>query len=207
MPELTPEERIARHKARREAGFNSPQQELTPEEARSAKTILFLTLGISGIIVASLGFAWAQQQLQQKELEKRAETNARQIAERTEELRAMSEQYREEITQLNGPYMRFVDDLKVASATGRIALSGPVGRMQQSVRELREIQTGECLQQVQSNIAEGMTTIINGFITFMDADNPDDDSTSLIAKGSKLMKESVDWAPNCTDIAYLENNY
>ncbi len=68
---------------------------------------------------------------------------------------------------LNEIAERWDDALDVASSTSRIALSGPVGDLQEIRRETRQQDWPECAQAAQQELVEMMDEMIKGFIAFM----------------------------------------
>ena len=176
MPGITPEERIARQRARK-----APAQDSPAPGFRKYFIWLALAAGIGGVAYGGL------KTLDEYKLSNAVNTN-------TEQLEALQKLYQV-----------FVDDTRLAGSTGRIALSGPVGQLQKVSRDTFELKVSKCLESTQTSMVAGMETVVDGFVMFMDSDNPEYESSARIIVGSKAAKEGLEKGSQCLDRKYLRS--
>lgn len=69
-------------------------------------------------------------------------------------------------------YEKFVDQVRVASATSRIALPPQISALQETQRQLNSEKWPECAKHAIERLNEGMSETINGFLSFA-ANEPD----------------------------------
>lgn len=66
------------------------------------------------------------------------------------------------------------DAYAIASSTSRMALSGPIGDMQEIKREVGDMVVPPCLESSVVNLEKSMEFTINGFIAFLGQEDDDD---------------------------------
>jgi hypothetical protein len=71
------------------------------------------------------------------------------------------------LEQLTAIEQRWADGIKLASSTGRGALSNPVANLQQIKRDLSLVQVSKCLEDAKPKLESHMENIIAGFFEFM----------------------------------------
>jgi hypothetical protein len=76
--------------------------------------------------------------------------------------------------QLDEIAVKWKDAFKVASATGRVALSGPVGDLQSLKREVEALEVSECLRLPKLELSSGFDKFINMFLAHMRQEEPDE---------------------------------
>lgn len=74
------------------------------------------------------------------------------------------------IQELSAVVTRWDDGLKLASSTGRIALSAPVAQLQAARRDLDAVVVGECLKPAKEELKQHMDSMIDAFLAFMASD-------------------------------------
>mgnify|MGYP007096416324 CR=1 FL=1 len=92
----------------------------------------------------------------------------------------------------------FMDTLTVAKSTGRIALATPVLQMQNERNSLKSIEATGCMLKVKEKYLQGMDKVINGFVIFMDSDNPDYQSTIQLVDGQAIINNAKSSVSSCT---------
>tara|TARA_R110001599_G_C12251310_1_gene659662 strand:- start:1607 stop:2167 length:561 start_codon:yes stop_codon:yes gene_type:complete len=91
--------------------------------------------------------------------------------------------------------LRWEDTFKVAAATGRIALSGPVTQLQAIARELKALEVSDCLRKPKANLSQAHNLSIQMFLDYMKNEQPSEHDILLIkAHRETFMKE----AKRCT---------
>lgn len=109
------------------------------------------------------------------------------------------------LEELRASAKKFVDANDIASSTGRIALSGPVGRMQDVRAELENIETPACLEKAKKDLVAGMEDSIQAYILFMQEGedayikNRFDSSAENFTSAAVEMKRIGECAPLCSD--------
>ena len=81
------------------------------------------------------------------------------------------------------------DALNIASSTSRIALSGPVGQLQEIRRDASRLTPPACIADLHEDYIEGMDIVIGYFLDFMadvDADTDSDEITRALTQMAKL---------------------
>lgn len=143
---------------------------------------IHLILGIVAVMLVAI--IWQQQQIsqrreleaaeqarqeQQRQLEERQRLLEEQKKEFEEKLaaEARKREYDKAIESLDAIYSRWTDAATLADSTARIALSGPVGTLQSIKREAENLIIPECLTAGRASLVDGMNSIIQGFILFM----------------------------------------
>lgn len=100
---------------------------------------------------------------------------------------------------LTAAQARWKDAVRVADATSRVSLSGPVSNLQTIRRETEALMLPECLSSARKKLAEGMQVQIDGFLTFMA--NTGEMGKLLaggkIEDGAKLIQEAQAEAERC----------
>lgn len=97
------------------------------------------------------------------------------------------------IAELGNIYERWKDTLALADHTSRVALSGPVEKLQSIKRETASMLVPKCLVEPKKKMVNGMEKIIAGFLKFMsDADyKPVDEFKEGIGLFSEYEQESA----------------
>jgi hypothetical protein len=80
------------------------------------------------------------------------------------------------------------DELKLADSTSRMALPTRVAALQEIRRELTDQEWPDCAAKAKESLTESMDSMIDGFITFLDSDNPDILVSLHIEDGTKHME-------------------
>lgn len=75
------------------------------------------------------------------------------------------------VADLNSVFAKWNDAYRLADATSRIALSGPVSNLQAIKREATGITVPACLDAAKQSLLDGMGATIEGFMTFMANEN------------------------------------
>jgi hypothetical protein len=63
-------------------------------------------------------------------------------------------------------YSQWLDALKVANSTGRIALSGPITNLQSIRQDTQNLKVPTCLKDAKDTLLESMNNMIDGFLAF-----------------------------------------
>ena len=71
------------------------------------------------------------------------------------------------LVELQALESKWVDALRVAKATSRIALSGPIAQLQAIRRDAEAVVVSECLTDAKSSLRNHMDATINAFLAFM----------------------------------------
>lgn len=122
------------------------------------------------IIVATGGVSWKAYQKQQAE----AEIKANLDRERAE--------IKKSINELNAIFEKWGDADKLATSAPRVALAGPVARLQEIKRETAAMNIAPCLLDAKTALVEGMSLRIDAYVSFMQQRNLADDLISSIGK-------------------------
>ncbi len=115
----------------------------------------------------------AEQEQQRAELERqRAEAERRAAEQQAQEQQAATEKAQRDAVQaaqaaLDATVRKWVDAVRVADTTGRIALAGPVSTMQAIRREAASISVPACLIPARTLLVRAMDATVNGYLAFM----------------------------------------
>lgn len=152
---------------------------------KNEKGISLLTLLVAIAIAIGAAIWWKEsrdaslkeQAIAAKAQQEAQEEKQRQLERQKQEFQAQVEKERNKnefdksISELNSIYARWNDALKLADSTARIALSGPVGKLQEIKREAESLMVPACLVEPKKKMIEGMNKMVDGFMQFMgDAD-------------------------------------
>lgn len=130
-----------------------------------------------------------KQQEAQEEKQKQIEKQKQEFQAQIEKERKRNE-FEKSISELNKIYSQWNDATTLANNTARIALSGPVGKLQEIKREAESLMVPECLVEPKKKMIEGMNKIIEGFMQFMgDADLGKIHAMVSFESGKKLFDE------------------
>lgn len=180
--DLTPEERVARGRARRESvNRSAPNQNsvITSVMGNRLFLVSFAVAGVVllGILVVSLYDSYVA----------RTEANAN----------------KKRVLEIAKIVKEFDDGYQIASVTGRIALSGPVKSMQDANNKLKDLPVGKCLKFSKDSLVTGQEQIIRGFLLFMDSSMPKNLSSGFINIGQGSIKSGIAGMNLCTMAEYL----
>ena len=132
------------------------------------------------------------------------EEKQRQLEKQKQEFQAEVEKERNKnefdksVSELNAIYARWNDALKLADSTARIALSGPVGKLQEIKREAESLMVPACLVEPKKKMIDGMNHMIDGFMHFMgSADIGKILARASFEDGSKLFGEYETISAKC----------
>lgn len=78
---------------------------------------------------------------------------------------------------------RWDDEQKLADNTSRINLPARISELQAIKRDVEDQDWPTCAEEAKNKLLEGMNYTIDGFITFLDSDNPESLATSKIILG------------------------
>lgn len=79
------------------------------------------------------------------------------------------------------------DELTLADSTSRMSLPTRIASLQKIRRELTDQEWPDCAAKAKESLTESMDSMIDGFITFLDSDNPDILVSLHIENGKKHM--------------------
>jgi Tfp pilus assembly protein PilE len=122
------------------------------------------------LIVAIGSVSWKTYQKTQAE----AEIKARLEKERNE--------IKKSISDLETTFEKWSDADKIASSAPRVALAGPVARLQEIKRETAAMNFAPCLANAKTALVEGMSLRIDAYVSFMQQRNLADDMIASIGK-------------------------
>lgn len=141
--------------------------------------IFVILLAVIAMLVAA-GFYKSHQKERQQQAKEQAAAETLAAAEkkkREEENAALQERLEQEQKQqdalsksnkaVDAAYARWIDAVKVAESTSRIALSAPVTTLQSIRRETQELTVAPCMDAAKSALLRSMDTTIEGFFSFM----------------------------------------
>ena len=97
----------------------------------------------------------------------------------------------------------YTDQLKVADATSRVALSGPVSQLQETKRSFSDVEAPPCTEKLHTYFISSMNKFIDYFLAFM-ASKPDAETEIILNEASQFMDDAnsemsklVACMPNC----------
>lgn len=163
-----------------------PKAQTTHRRKTFLAGIVLLAIGLGGWQWTRISTASKQEADAAAQLRAEAAANA---AARMREEAALEERRRAEeekrsvekaVEAIAGQYRKWTDASRLASSTGRIALSGPVSALQALHRETEAMIVPPCLDQAKAALVKGMGHEVDGFVIFMQ--NPVD-MGSLLAQG------------------------
>lgn len=141
---------------------------------------IFLILLAVVVLMAAAGMYRSHQKEQQQKAAEQAASETQRAAEqkkRDEERAALQERLAQEQKQkdelsnslkaVDSIHERWVDAIRVADATSRIALSTPVATLQNIRREAQELTVAPCMDEAKTTLISSMDLTIEGFFTFM----------------------------------------
>ncbi len=182
---------------------------------KNEKGLSLLTLLLAIAIVAGAAIWWKnsrdaslkEQAIAAKAQQEAQEEKNRQLERQKQEFQAQVEGERKKnefdkaISELGAIYARWNDALKLADSTARIALSGPVGKLQEIKREAESHMVPECLVDSKKKMVDGMNKMIDGFMQFMgDADIGKILAHVSFGEGRKLFDEYEKGAAACNPV-------
>lgn len=190
--------------------MTNPQTPLPPAARPSQSGIaviwVILILAVFAVVSAKM---WSDSKKREREAAAAAEQKRQSATtinrERQEfEARLAAEKSKSEYAKaadaLNSARTRWVDAVRVADATSRVSLSGPVSNLQAIRRETDALLLPDCLAASRQKLTEGMQHQIDGFLTFMANSG---EMGKLLAggkleDGAKLVAEAKDMAERCS---------
>lgn len=141
---------------------------------------IFLILLVAAALLFAAGMYKSYKKEQQQQATEQAAAEALAMAEqkkRDEERAALQERLAQEqkqkdelsksIKAVDAAYAKWIDAVKVAESTGRIALSTPVATLQSIRRETQELIVAPCMDAAKTALLSSMDLTIEGFFTFM----------------------------------------
>jgi hypothetical protein len=176
MTELTDEQR-----AKQQAALDRIRQTKKPERHRHNKEPSRGMLAIGAAVVVALVLLIVNADKSQppavkSDAELRAEAEVarqKQVAQQQEEFnRAQADAeaksaYDRAVASLNDIHARFTDTKRIAGATSRIALSGPVASLQALSREAKALDLPPCLADARESLALAIDQSVEGSLMFM----------------------------------------
>jgi len=85
--------------------------------------------------------------------------------------------------KLNQVLAAWDDEKKLAQSTSRINLPPRISALQAIRRDVEKQEWPQCSEKAKEHLLKGMNYTIDGFITFLDSDNPEVLATSSLALG------------------------
>jgi len=86
------------------------------------------------------------------------------------------------VTDLKAIFEKWGDADKLASSSPRVALAGPVARLQEIKRETGAMNIAPCLKDAKTALVEGMSLRIDAYVSFMQQRNLADEMIASIGK-------------------------
>lgn len=129
---------------------------------RNEKGFSFYLFFLVIVVVIGSVVWWKNNEKNQRQEQARA---AKLLEEQARQFR--KKEFEKAVSSLGGVYARFEDTFKLANHTSRIALAGPVGRLQEIKREAASLTVPSCLAEAKKKMMLGMDEIIGAFIQFM----------------------------------------
>lgn len=101
-------------------------------------------------------------------------------------------QAQEFIKGVDGMLLAWDDANALAGRTSRIALAGPVGRLQELRRQMLELPAPPCVRTARAGLQQYMDAVIDGYLLFM-SDQPDSEVSKKFAEADGYLKRAVEW--------------
>ncbi len=83
-------------------------------------------------------------------------------------------------------YSRWIDIDTLARSTGRIALAGPVGKMQDLLREAKAVQVADCAQDAKKALVALISSDTDAMIAFMQEDEVSSTIYNIALRGDQI---------------------
>lgn len=174
---------------------------------------IFLILLAVVVLMAAAGMYRSHQKEQQQKAAEQAASETQRAAEqkkRDEERAALQERLAQEQKQkdelsnslkaVDSTHERWIDAVKVAQSTSRIALSTPVAALQSIRRETQELTVPPCMDDAKTTLLSSMDLTIEGFFTFMT--NKGDIGSllagELLRKGAEQLTSFAEQRKHCS---------
>ncbi len=156
--------------------------EVKPRKRRQRGSVWIILLVLIAVVVGAWqynGYKAEKKRMAQMELQRQQESQKRQAEETRRELErqqlekrlAEEKQRRDSLASANQALDsllgRWDDAVKLASNTGRIALSGPVTTLQGLRREAERLTVSPCMDQAKNLLLKSMESTTEGFLEFM----------------------------------------
>jgi len=103
----------------------------------------------------------------QQENETRAQAERKELEARIAKEKQQRDALTSSLTAIDALVARWVDAVKVAGTTSRIALGPQVAALQAIKREAEQLTVPPCLDQGKADLVQAMTATVDGFLTFM----------------------------------------
>lgn len=101
------------------------------------------------------------------------------------------------IKQIQGLATQYEDQIKLAASTGRIALSGPVDKLQTTRRQLQAITVPKCLERSKGLTSQAMDTGVNIFLDFMQDKPSEEEPGARATRMGQQFKEAANAFEEC----------
>lgn len=113
---------------------------------------------------------------------------------------SFQKEFEEELSEVDGGlaaiYKEWNDAVDIANGTARIALPGPVAKLQEIKRRAESYVVTECLESSKKSMITGMDKMIDAFLLFMKTSN---DFASILFPGiAKFFATSKDDLTSCS---------
>jgi hypothetical protein len=185
------------HNARIGGFYSNPMPPVYGQEPqpKNKKKLLLLIIPLIFFILLAIGlgvfFKKAQDRIREEEARKAAYCG------------------KEQVDKAFAEYMDSINDFKdaynIVSKTARVALSGPITRMQDIREDFANIDSPPCLAESRSFIMDGMDGYIYASISFMSGTN-DSQAHKLLESSGKVLQIGIDYlheitlcAPDCKE--------
>lgn len=188
MTDLTDEQR-----AKQQAALDRIRQSKKPERPQKREPSRgMLAIGaavVVGLVLVIVNADKPQPSAAKSDVELRAEAEVerqKRVAEQQEEFnqaQAAAEAksaYDRAVASLKDIHARFTDTKRIAEATSRIALSGPVASLQALSREAKALDLPPCLADARTSLALAIDQSVDGSLMFMTNDK--DQEPVMVAK-------------------------
>lgn len=109
----------------------------------------------------------SQEAAEKQALQARAEQERKALEQRKAQEQAQRDSLTMSLKAVDDLVARWNDAVKVASTTGRIALSGPVATLQSIKRETEQVTVPPCLDNGKADLVKSMASTEKGFLVFM----------------------------------------